>query len=151
MATWQVSFEHIRKERPLAARLLSLMSLFDRQGIPEDLLGKLEDAHSEVDAEANTDTDLDEDIFTLMSYSLIGSNIEGNVFEMHRLVQFSTKKWLELSGELERWKEVYIQIWNEVFPRSGYENWTFLANDITDLPFLLVICRMRRIIASTVI
>jgi tetratricopeptide (TPR) repeat protein len=140
IATWQISFEHIRKERPSAARLLSLMSLFDRQGIPEDLLGKLEAAHSEVDAEANTDTDLDEDIFTLMSYSLIGSNIEGNMFEMHRLVQFSTKKWLELSGELERWKEVYIRILNEAFPGSGYENWT-VSQALFPHAQVLVACR----------
>ena len=32
--TWQISFDHIRGQRPSAARLLSLMSLFDRQGIP---------------------------------------------------------------------------------------------------------------------
>jgi hypothetical protein len=38
IVTWQISFEHIRKERSSAARLLSLMSLFDRQGIPEALL-----------------------------------------------------------------------------------------------------------------
>ncbi|KAF1954309.1 hypothetical protein CC80DRAFT_567449, partial [Byssothecium circinans] len=30
IATWQISFEHIRKQAPTAARLLSLMSLFDR-------------------------------------------------------------------------------------------------------------------------
>ena len=38
ITTWQISFEYIRKEMPTAARLLSLMSLFDRQGIPESLL-----------------------------------------------------------------------------------------------------------------
>jgi hypothetical protein len=38
MATWRISFEHIRRIVPTAARLLSLMSLFDRQGIPEQLL-----------------------------------------------------------------------------------------------------------------
>lgn len=38
VVTWQVSFERIRDERPSAARLLSLMSLFDRQGIPRDPL-----------------------------------------------------------------------------------------------------------------
>lgn len=33
-----MSFEHIRQSRPSAANLLSLMSLFDRQGIPERLI-----------------------------------------------------------------------------------------------------------------
>jgi hypothetical protein len=36
--TWQISFDHIRKIRPSATDLLSLMSFFDRQGIPEALL-----------------------------------------------------------------------------------------------------------------
>jgi hypothetical protein len=35
---WQVSFEQIRKTKPEAADLLSLMSMFDRQGIPEHML-----------------------------------------------------------------------------------------------------------------
>ncbi|ORY62088.1 P-loop containing nucleoside triphosphate hydrolase protein, partial [Pseudomassariella vexata] len=36
--TWQLSFDHIRRIKPSAADLLSLMSFFDRQGIPEALL-----------------------------------------------------------------------------------------------------------------
>lgn len=41
--TWQISFDHIRDTRPSAADLLSLMSFFDRQGIPETLLRSNED------------------------------------------------------------------------------------------------------------
>ncbi|KAI5248107.1 hypothetical protein E4T43_01469 [Aureobasidium subglaciale] len=36
--TWQVSFEHLRQFRPSAADLLSVMSFFDHQGIPESIL-----------------------------------------------------------------------------------------------------------------
>lgn len=35
LKTWQISFEHILSKRASAADLLSLMSFFDRQGIPE--------------------------------------------------------------------------------------------------------------------
>jgi tetratricopeptide (TPR) repeat protein len=38
ITTWQISFEHIRKIRPSAADLLSLMSFFDHRGIPKTLL-----------------------------------------------------------------------------------------------------------------
>ncbi|KAF9730175.1 hypothetical protein PMIN04_012728 [Paraphaeosphaeria minitans] len=38
IVTWQMSFEHIRQTRPSAAELLALISFFDRQGIPEDVL-----------------------------------------------------------------------------------------------------------------
>ncbi|KAL9577919.1 MAG: hypothetical protein Q9203_007282, partial [Teloschistes exilis] len=36
--TWQISFEYVRREWPSAADLLSLMSFFDRQGIPDFLV-----------------------------------------------------------------------------------------------------------------
>ena len=116
IATWQISFEHIRQNKPSAARLLSLMSLFDRQGIPELLLNH---CHQEDDVE----DDFEDDIHILSSYSLIGTNVDGNVFEMHRLVQFSTKAWLEINGELEKWKEQYIKVIDEAFPVGRYENW----------------------------
>ncbi|KUL81411.1 hypothetical protein ZTR_10225 [Talaromyces verruculosus] len=38
ITTWQLSFEEIRRCRPAATDLLALMSMFDRQGIPEDLM-----------------------------------------------------------------------------------------------------------------
>jgi tetratricopeptide (TPR) repeat protein len=36
--TWQISFEYLRHYKPTAADLLSLMSFFDWQGIPETLI-----------------------------------------------------------------------------------------------------------------
>jgi hypothetical protein len=38
IVTWQISFDHINQTRHSAANLLSLMSFFDRQGIPETVL-----------------------------------------------------------------------------------------------------------------
>ncbi|KAL1598073.1 hypothetical protein SLS59_007083 [Nothophoma quercina] len=38
ITTWQILFEHIQRARPSAADLLSLMSFFDRQGIPKSVL-----------------------------------------------------------------------------------------------------------------
>lgn len=86
------------------------MSLFDRQGIPEALLLQV------YQEDGDTEVDFEEDIFTLTNYSLVMMNIEGNEFEMHRLVQFLTKKWLELYDELENWKERYINIIDMAFP-----------------------------------
>jgi tetratricopeptide (TPR) repeat protein len=117
IATWQISFEYIRKEWSSAARLLSLMSLFDRQGIPDALLlGSYED-------DGIAEADFEDDISILTSFSLVTMNTEGNEFEMHRLVQFSTKKWLELRDELGHWKEKYIIIMVQAFPIGQHENW----------------------------
>ncbi|KAF2813025.1 TPR-like protein [Mytilinidion resinicola] len=118
IATWQISFEHIRREMPTAARLLSLMSLFDRQGIPELLL------QGRYQRDEDRKADFEEDIHTLMNYSLIGISVDGREFKMHRLVQFSTKKWLELYNELEEWKEVYVTLMDDNYPVGRHENWT---------------------------
>jgi tetratricopeptide (TPR) repeat protein len=125
MATWHISFEHIRRNIPTAARLLSLMCLFDRQGIPESLLQTQyqRDKNKGADFEEGED-DFEEDIHTLTSYFLIGMNAAGDEFEMHRLVQYSTKKWLELHNELETWKETYVRLLDGSYPGGQYENWT---------------------------
>lgn len=118
MATWQISFEHIHKVRPSATQLLSLMSLFDRQGIPESLL----DGHYHHNKDASSD--FEDDLNTLMSFALVTADVNGNQFEMHRLVQFSTKTWLELYNELEQWKERYAKLMDESYPVGRHENWT---------------------------
>jgi tetratricopeptide (TPR) repeat protein len=117
IATWQISFEYIRKHTPTAARLLSLMSMFDRQGIPESLL------QEQYEGDEGVDADLDDDIHTLSSFSLINMSADGREFEMHRLVQFSTKKWLELYGELEAWRGTYATLIDASYPMGRHENW----------------------------
>ena len=134
ISTWQISFEYIRKEWPSAARLLSLISLFDRQGIPESLLCQSYQEDSEVEA------DFEDDIAILTSYSLVTINTEGNEFEMHRLVQFSTKKWLELYDELEHWKERYIKIMYQAFPVGLYENWATCQQLFPHAEMILLYC-----------
>jgi tetratricopeptide (TPR) repeat protein len=116
IVTWQTSFEHIRMRMPTAASLLSLMCLFDRQGIPETLL------HGRY-TEEEDDADFEDDIQTLISYSLVEASSEGN-FEMHRLVQASTRKWLEVNSQLEKWKEIYVGVLNAQFV-SYLENFDF--------------------------
>lgn len=107
---WQISFEYIGKQTPSAARLLSLMSFFDRQEIPDTLL---QDWYGNgIDAEAN----FEDDIYTLSSFSFIKTNADGSCFEMHRLVQLSTKMWLERCDELMYWKEIYVAHMDKNYP-----------------------------------
>ncbi|KAI4125120.1 MAG: hypothetical protein LQ338_004448, partial [Usnochroma carphineum] len=134
ISSWHTSFRHILQHRPSAAQLLSLMSLFDRQGIPEWLLHRcFENDPSEVGSTVDLDTNLaddinivfKEDISTLTNFCLIRkTNLEGGLFDMHRLVQLSTRRWLELFGDLERWTTRYIRMMSEVFPSGEYETWT---------------------------
>jgi tetratricopeptide (TPR) repeat protein len=117
VATWRISFEHIQKSTPTAAQLLSLMSLFDRQGIPERLL------RCRYQESNDTDADFEDDIHMLLSYSLIEMTTDESQFEMHGLVQFSTKKWLEHNQELEPWKVTYVSLMDSNYPVGHFKNW----------------------------
>jgi hypothetical protein len=106
--TWQISFDYIQEERPSAANLLSLMSFFDRQGIPKGLLWNgmelgnryrdLENpdgnnkGHKDEDSGSATSitNDFEDDILMLRNYSIIFINIDKTTFEMHQLVQLTT-------------------------------------------------------------
>ncbi|KAI1158420.1 P-loop containing nucleoside triphosphate hydrolase protein [Nemania serpens] len=133
MTTWQVSFDYIRSKRPSATDLLSLLSFFDPQGILEYLVRPTDqekshdhetNAHDEniAPSEALND-EFEEDIATLRNYCLISMNEVGDVFEMHGLVQLSTRKWLDAHGETEHFKTQYIHRLTQAFPWGHFENW----------------------------
>ncbi|KAF1953480.1 TPR-like protein [Byssothecium circinans] len=138
MTTWHISFQHVRHLRPSAARLLSLMSLFDRQRIPETiLLGQYEDedaAREKTDPpptpwlrfrsclrrrrrhvpecanQAPTPSNFYDDWTTLSDFSFIKTTADGHTLSMHRLVQLATQRWLEIHDvvEHEHWIERYV-------------------------------------------
>ncbi|PSN64462.1 TPR-like protein [Corynespora cassiicola Philippines] len=131
LITWQISFEHILTTRPSAADLLSLMSLFDRQGIPQDLLqnGVNEDFGS--DFEDSVPDEFEDDILMLENFSFITTSPNSTTtspngsttFDMHALVQLATQKWLERKELLEHWKSVFISNMLAKFPKKDYEGW----------------------------
>jgi tetratricopeptide (TPR) repeat protein len=134
----------VRHSSSSAADLLSLMSFFDRHGIPEALLynRNLDDdissedySDSDSDASAydqgitmsadmpddSADT-LDDDLFVLRSYSFITVTADTSVFEMHRLVQLATQDWLKCNGSFERWGGQLVTNFDEAFPLGIFEN-----------------------------
>jgi tetratricopeptide (TPR) repeat protein len=139
VSTWHITFQYVRRTKPSAARLLSLMCMFDRQGIPETLLiGQYgEDvtlvrqgsshiswrkrwrgsrSKSQIKDRKENDDKFDDDWQTLTDFSLIKTNADGHHFDMHRLVQLTTKKWLDLQSELQRWKDKFVGLMNENYP-----------------------------------
>ena len=149
LTTWQISFDHIRSLRRSAADLLSLMSFFDRQGIPVWVLKpsriakdamrvkdldkardrESEDSSSATDGDTNDgiDNDIDggfeDDVAMLRDYCLICADEAGDEFEMHGLVQLSTRRWLEANGREETFKQQFIEQMAASFPTGRYENW----------------------------
>ncbi|KAI0506293.1 P-loop containing nucleoside triphosphate hydrolase protein [Xylaria bambusicola] len=140
--TWQVSFNHIREIRPSASDLLSLMSFCDRQGIPESLLRASREDSSirsnpdidnsrnnsecpdeETESESSENNEFNDDILILRDYSFISITEDRSTFEMHRLVQLATRRWLEVKGQQNRWKTEFITRLYAHFPTGAYENW----------------------------
>lgn len=108
--TWQVAFDHIRAQKPRAAELLSLMALLDRQGIPKALLW--EDDMEQIEIVPA--------LGTLQDFSLVSSDEEGEVFEVHRLVQLSTLKWLDIQNEKLNWQEQALRNLSANFPPNHF-------------------------------
>ncbi|KAH7078154.1 hypothetical protein BKA63DRAFT_280602 [Paraphoma chrysanthemicola] len=152
--SWHLNFQYVHERSPSAARLFSLMCLFDRQGIPEALLtGQYgEEATAAVartkphlslwkrirrrrlrrhskrtlepkDATKDTRSSFDDDWRVLNSLMLIKTNLDGHHFNMHRLIQHTTQRWLEINGELKAWMRRYIALMVQYFPKPIHDNW----------------------------
>jgi tetratricopeptide (TPR) repeat protein len=151
--SWHLSFQYVRENNPSASRLLSLMSLFDRQGIPEALLtGQYGEEATAVLASApprlswwrrlrrrrlrkhkrkterkasakGLEKSFDDDWRVLNNLMLIKTNLDGQHFNMHRLIQWTTTRWLEINGELKAWTKKYVSIMRTSFPKPNHDNW----------------------------
>jgi hypothetical protein len=147
ISTWQISFEHVRNLRPSAADLLSFMSFFDRQAIPETLLlASIKSGSGDISENSGFDFldnndfeesdpgggpsgsssithELDEDIQLLRDYSFISVTADPGFFEMHALVQLATRRWLGVNGRYSEWKGRFIEVLSNEFPEHGSQNW----------------------------
>ncbi|KAF2993772.1 hypothetical protein E8E13_002383 [Curvularia kusanoi] len=131
VTTWQMSFEQIQQERRSAAELLSLMSFFNPQGIPESTLRRYNrdttraaSADNEEDEkdEDEADSDFDNDLDMLQAYSLVSVATSNNTCEMHALVQFCTQVWLSLFRDAAQWEQRFVVLMAQELPSGEYEN-----------------------------
>ncbi|KAI9715015.1 MAG: hypothetical protein M1812_006229 [Candelaria pacifica] len=152
IATWQISFDHVRKTRPSAADLLLLMSFFDRQGIPKSLIrnpsdqsqqdqkenngdghvnedsnhdhdGEVDDEDYDGSSQSSVTDEFEDDISILRDYSFISVNKDGTTFEMYGPVQLAIQEWLKAHGQQNRWNQQFISNLYVKFPVGAYENW----------------------------
>ena len=113
--TWKISFDLISKQEPRAAEMLSFMVFLDRHGIPEILLRNQSDQN----------VVFKKALGTLQAFSLIRRKaVDKAEYELHRLVQLSCQKWLEMQGTTEKWQILAFRVVAAVFPTGHYENWT---------------------------
>jgi len=140
LKTWQISFNYLQRKEPSAAKLLSIMAFFHRQGIPEFVLKMAasfyppsthtqEDSNEQLtrqvenkqvsfptrntnEADRARAMAFDNDEKVLRAYCLISVDQDGKTFQMHRSVQFATKGWLKLQGNtsLEEWRCAFMKL-----------------------------------------
>ena len=118
--TWKISFEQIKKRNPRAAHILSLMSVLDRQGIPQSLLQRKNEREPEFLTA----------IGTLEAFSLIKVERGRESFAMHRLVQLSTRGYPAHHGQFRG-----------TYPK-GYSgpDWTRGTSPLGRFPLFQIFC-----------
>ncbi|KAI0543863.1 P-loop containing nucleoside triphosphate hydrolase protein [Xylaria curta] len=107
-ATWMLSFNQIKRQDVFASELLSLMCLLDRHAIPIELLSNscLFRKHRQ---DRNT-IELEKSLGTLKAFSLVTEG-ESRSFNIHRLVQLVTKKWLDQNKIRQVERQAILTVW----------------------------------------
>ena len=110
--TWKLSFDQILTQEPETAKLLSLIAMLDPRRIPEKLLQQ----------STEREVDFRMAIGTLDGFALINSEIRGETYSIHPLVQASVHFWLEQRGEEVDYADQALQLLAEEFPTGEHEH-----------------------------
>jgi tetratricopeptide (TPR) repeat protein len=125
-ATWIISFETIKKRNPLAAAILSRMSVMDSQAVPISLLDSGDKQEDFVKAPGILQAF---SIIMLRKTELDPTRLREKSFDLHRLVRLSMRNWLKLHGPLDFWIATTLKTLSERYPdmpstgRQGQPKW----------------------------
>ncbi|KAK3201035.1 hypothetical protein GRF29_213g764680 [Pseudopithomyces chartarum] len=139
VATWQLTFKRVRKERRSAADLLLLMSFFNPQAIPEFALRSFDSGtktrmrnvkdmfsvpqYLKNQHKGDGEKDFYDDIGMLQAYSLISTTAEKEMLKMHPLVQHCTIAWLSSARQAERFRVVFLDLMKKTFLSQKLGDW----------------------------
>ncbi|KAF3074352.1 hypothetical protein CFAM422_003689 [Trichoderma lentiforme] len=121
--TWILSFQQIEQQHVLASKLLSFMSMLDRQDIPAQFLSHYGEQAG--DGVPRGEMELTEALGILKAFSFVTETSGG--FDMHRLVQLVTRKWLTSQGTIGRFGTEALMTVSEMYPIFNYKNRTKCA------------------------
>ena len=110
--TWKLSFDQILTQEPETAKLLSLIAMLDPRRIPKKLLQQ----------STRREVDFMMAIGTLDGFALISSELGGETFSIHPLVQASVHFWLEQRGEKVDYADQALQLLAKEFPTGEHEH-----------------------------
>ena len=109
--TWKLSYDKIKQLKPRAAELLSLLSMFDRQSIPQSLLKMPELVTS---------------LGVLQSFSLISARAGSRSYQLHRLVQRFMRLSLQRENKIQVWQEKALACISRDYPTEiGVAQWPY--------------------------
>ncbi|KAJ5533594.1 hypothetical protein N7494_010146 [Penicillium frequentans] len=141
LVTWQLSFNQIRAENPSAAALLSLMSFFDRQAIPEALLHIQSTEHDQNDMHDTSISTLNKggiwvevrtpirgrvrqvlhDRFNWLRPSFWTAGARSRDHQIPKPAELATRNWLKFNGEFDKWLEDFMCRLENAITQDNYE------------------------------
>ncbi|KAH7134414.1 P-loop containing nucleoside triphosphate hydrolase protein [Dactylonectria macrodidyma] len=120
-ATWIISFEKIERQNKLTSNVLSLLSLFDCQAIPRAFIENYWDRTVLTDKKRSKSAEITKILGVLQAFSFISSGKDES-FDMHRLVQLATRKWLVNKGRLVDFAQDALLALSDIYPVGKYES-----------------------------
>ncbi|KAJ5186125.1 hypothetical protein N7491_006004 [Penicillium cf. griseofulvum] len=109
--TWLISFNQIQSSDSSAADLLGFISYLEPKAIPRSILPALD-----------SEEEMEFAIGTLCSYGFLTRRDNQNVFDMHSLVQLSTRVWITEARKTQQVIATVTQHINNRFPSDEYTN-----------------------------
>ncbi|KAH7304549.1 hypothetical protein B0I35DRAFT_149874 [Stachybotrys elegans] len=140
--TWILSFQQIKQQHVLASELLSFMSLLDRQEIPVEFLSSYNKQKESEEPSDNTDIALTEALGVLKAFSFVAENNNGS-YDMHRLVQLGTRKWLISCGTISQFGKEALLVVSHLYPYGTYETRTTCAAYLSHANSVLRLCEFK--------
>lgn len=125
--TWTITFKQIKKYEPTAAEMLEFLSYIEPKAIPQSMLPTLKSKENTEHA-----------IGVLCSYRFLTRIDDDNAFDIHDLVQLSTRRWVEEARHAQQVIRKVIQRVDECYPSE--ENYS-LEKCRAYLPHALKIIR----------
>ncbi|KAI0854709.1 hypothetical protein F4860DRAFT_95665 [Xylaria cubensis] len=109
--TWLVSFDHIRRSDPNAAKLLSFVSFIEPKAIPQTILPG-----------PWVEEEMEHAIGVLCGYAFLVRRGQENTFDMHRLVHIATRVWMQRENVVKETEAWAIQHLAAIFPSNNPNN-----------------------------
>ncbi len=129
--TWLISFDHIKRSKPIATEILRLCAFLYPDSIPEEILTTGLSSMESLRDEITTPLIFNDALEALCAYSFVKRDRTNQMISVHRLVQVVLKD--EMNDEqYQQWAEQAVRIVNKVFPHVEFTSWHLCERYLTN-------------------